>query len=462
VAKGKNLLKHQKAGFFVSLIFPCLILFLRPLHISFSQALVLASLTLVITWWSSGITGKIPASCFLLGVFIFFGSTPLTTIFSFPLSENFYLIVFSYLFSQGIKKSGFAEKIFEPFLLRHVNTSLKVLVSIFFVLLITILIIPQPLARLIIVAEIYRNYLKKTGAPDKQRDFLLFAVFQIYAIVNGVSLNADIILNSATVGFSHLDITNMEWIRCMALPVVVFCIFAIVMLSVFERVIINKPAPLRKENSPAALPFPGRIQKKDRAAFLLIGVTVLFWITSPFHHISYTLITIAGVLLMFVFGILKIEDLRAIDIATMIFLTAAFAIGGVMKSSGIAGVFFSRIENLFPAEYSTLYILVIILVTMGMHLLLGSNTTTMSVVLPSLLIICGKGLPERAIMYIVYVSLMAHYLLPFHSVAMMIGTGNNYFPAKLVSCLGLPTMLLIFFVIFFVFLPWWRFIGLLQ
>jgi di/tricarboxylate transporter len=452
------MLRRRGFRFFLSLVFPCLILIVRPFHIRFDQAMVLASLVLVVTWWSSGITGKIPASCFLLGAFACFGSAPLRTVFSFPLSENFYLICFSYLFSQGIKKSGFAEKTLEPLLLRYVNTSFKVLVSVFLVLAVTIPVIPQPLARLIIVAEIYRNYLEKTGASGPQKDFLLFAVFQVYAIVNGVSINADIILNTSAVGFSGLALTNAQWIRGMALPTAVFCVLTIAMLGLFERFMVRGPVlRVREEKKTATAP----LGKKDRAAFLLIGITVLFWISGPLHHINHTLITITGVLLMFVFGILKFEDLKAIDISTMVFLSAAFAIGGVMKSSGIADVVFSRVESVFPPEYSALYILVIIFVTMGMHIFLGSNTTTMSVVLPPLLMICGKKLPGEAVLYIVYVSLMAHYLLPFHSVAMMIGAGNNYFPARLVSRMGIPAMLLIFFVIFFVFLPWWRFIGLL-
>jgi di/tricarboxylate transporter len=451
-----NKAARKGIGLLASLIVPCLIALTRPLGTSPVQALILGSLVLTIIWWSSGLIGKIPASCFLLLIFIFFGSAPLKTVFSFPLSETFFLIVVSYLFSQGIKKSRLAEKTLEPFLIRYANSTFKVLVFIIVIFLITIPVIPQPLARLIIVAEIYRNYLDKNGTSGTLKAFLLFSVFELYAVINGISINADIILNSATVGFSQLAVTNAEWIRSMALPTAVYSILAITLLCIYKCLMLPS-----EELPPPPVQEKIRFDKNDYTALFIIGGTLLFWVTGPIHGINATVVTLAGVFLMFVFKILNLKDLRSVDIATMVFLTAAFAIGGIMKSSGIADVVFSRIGNLFPSEYSPLYIFVIILVTQSMHLLLGSVTTTMSVVLPSLLIICGKGLPGEVIMYITYISVQAHHILPLHSVAMMIGAGNRYFPPKLVAFVGIPMMAIIVFVIFFVCLPWWRFIGLL-
>ena len=77
---------------------------------------------LAIIWWSAGIVKKIPASVFLIAVFCLVSRAGVRTIFSFPLSETFPMIVMTYLFSQGIANSGLIDQIFQPLLLRLVHT----------------------------------------------------------------------------------------------------------------------------------------------------------------------------------------------------------------------------------------------------------------------------------------------------------------------------------------------------
>ncbi|PKM69482.1 MAG: hypothetical protein CVU93_03290 [Firmicutes bacterium HGW-Firmicutes-18] len=77
---------------------------LRPFGMSIEQSVILAALLLTIVLWTTNIINKTYTSIFLLAVFIVFGRTPVKQIFSFPLSENFIMIVFSFIFSQGIAK----------------------------------------------------------------------------------------------------------------------------------------------------------------------------------------------------------------------------------------------------------------------------------------------------------------------------------------------------------------------
>jgi di/tricarboxylate transporter len=89
-----------------TLILPALLLAVRPLDMSVRQGGVLAALVLVITWWVTGVVERTAASLVLLAVFLLIGGAPARTVFSFPLSQNFLMIVFSFLFSQGISNSG--------------------------------------------------------------------------------------------------------------------------------------------------------------------------------------------------------------------------------------------------------------------------------------------------------------------------------------------------------------------
>lgn len=443
----------------LSLMVPLLILLIQPLGMDFKQSVVVSSIILVITWWSTRIVKSIPASVFLLTVFCLVGAAPPATIFAFPLSENFFLIALTYLFSQGIANSGLVDKLFEPILLRFSNTPIKTLFAIIIMYTITIYMIPQPLARLIIVAMLFHRFLYKTAVSEETKSVLMFACFIFYAVVNMATKNADIIMNNASLAFAGLDMTDGQWITYMAVPVILYGILILALFCLLFRKHLQgiklTITEYKEEGAKLAL------SKNEKSTLAVIIITVLLWMTSGIHGINATIITLCSTLVFFALKVLSIKDFKAIDITTLIFLTAAFSIGGVMKACGAADIVFSQLQVMFPKEYSLLYLITMIAVGMLMHLILGSNTTTLSVVIPGLMVICDNILPPEIIMFIAFNSVAFHSILPFHSAAVMIGESNGYFPAKYVARLGIPVTLLVFISTMFIFVPWWRFLGLM-
>ena len=77
------------------------------------------------------------------------------------------MIVITYLFSQGIANSGLIDKIFQPLLLRLVHTPFQCLLAIAAMFYLTMYVIPQPLARVIIVAVMFHQFLKQTDLPKQ-------------------------------------------------------------------------------------------------------------------------------------------------------------------------------------------------------------------------------------------------------------------------------------------------------
>lgn len=140
---------------------PLCILLFRPLGLDLRQSAVLAGVLLTITWWSANIVKKIPASLFLLLVFALFSGAGLPKVFAFPLSDTFPMLVVTYLFSQAIANAGILESLIEPLLCRFVRTPLRCLLAIIITFFLMIYVIPQPLARLIIVGTVFRCFLDK-------------------------------------------------------------------------------------------------------------------------------------------------------------------------------------------------------------------------------------------------------------------------------------------------------------
>ena len=441
----------------ISLIAPLLILLLRPLSMNLSQAATVASLVMVVTWWSTGWVNKILASFVLLACFALFSGTAPKQVFTFLLSENFPMIALTYLFSEGITKSGLIEKVLLPRLGKFANTPLKILLSMIAVLALTIYLVPQSLARLIIVAMIFDNYMRSTDLDEATRRVLMCGCFVFYALVNMICVNADIILNNSTLAFSGLLMGDLEWAKNMAVPTVVYGLLMGLLFSLVFRPEIKKSGKVRLIKEPGKAVFT----KQDKIASAIIAVTILLWATKGLHHINATLVTLVATAVMFAAGMLKPRDFRAIDITTLVFLTAAFSIGGVMKSCGAAEIIFSQLKTIFPAQFSLLYILTLALIGKTLHLVLGSNTTTLSLLIPGLMLICTDVMSPTAIMYVAYLSVVVQSLLPFHSVALMMGTARNYFDTKTVFRFGLPMLFLMFFALICVYVPWWRLIGLL-
>lgn len=442
--------------FAIAWIAPVIIAVIKPLGLDWRQSLLVAALILTVTWWSAGIIAKIPASLFLLFSFTILQAAPLTTLFSFPLSETFFLIVLTYVFSKGIVNSGLIEKLIEPRLFRWCTSPVKIIGAIIILYILTIYIIPQPLARLIIITNIMDAFLKETDLPEDTRSVLMFAGFAFYTVVNIGLLDADIIMNSAAVAFGGQPITNPEWGKYMLVPTVIYggLVFAIFVLTFKKQLWGYSVKARHKQISGQAL------SGKDKVVMAIIVVTVLFWMTSELHPISPVLITVVGIAALFLAKTIKPKDFLAIDISTLLFLTAAFSIGGAMKGSGVANQVFGLISFVFPKDFGIAYMLVIALVTMVLHMILGSNITTLSVVTPALLVL-GEGLLSgQMLVYILIVTVSFHAILPFHNVAIMIGNSKGYYSTGHVSKLGLAITPLVFLAIIGIYYPWWYLLGL--
>ncbi len=219
-----------------SLLAPLLILLLRPIGLTLRQSTVAAGVLLAIIWWSSGIVKKIPASVFLTLVFCLVSGTGMGTVFAFPLSETFPMIIITYLFSQAISNSGLIDKIFQPFLMKFVHTPVECLAAMVILFFVTMYVIPQPLARLIIVAAMFDQFLKKTSFPKTTQSVLMYGVFLKEAVVNMSAKDADMIMNHVAAGFSETPISNGMWMTYMLIPTVICCILVgILFTMVFHR-----------------------------------------------------------------------------------------------------------------------------------------------------------------------------------------------------------------------------------
>lgn len=440
----------------LSLILPALILPLRPFGMDASQSLLFASLVLVVFWWVVNLLPKWLSSLFLLAIFAIFGRTPLASVFQFPLSDNFVVILFAFLFSQGIANSGLTKRLLQPLFYRWIHTPVQFLLFVILCNIALIFVIPQPFARIILFAFITDEFLEDVCPDEKRRGILMFAVFLFSMTSNMLFLRGDIIMNYAVLSFGEVTLTESGWAAAMTVPTLLLILAELGMLLIMYRNSLLRTrfsqAPIRRSSE--------KLTGREWVILAVIAATMLLMATESLHGISSKWVILASTVIMFVLGLLKLSDIRSINFSLLIWLTAAFSIGNVMRGSGTADIIFSRLSVLFPDTFDLLFLLAVVLITMGLHMVLGGSVTTTSVVIPGIISIAAGKAPAAMLILIIYILVYNHFLLPIHNAVLVIGNGDKRFPNSVVMQYGGALTVLMPLFALFVYRYWWQLLDL--
>ncbi|NLY46322.1 MAG: hypothetical protein GX053_10120 [Tissierella sp.] len=436
------------------LILPLLILVFRPLNVDLNQAIILSSLMITIISWVVGIPNKIISSIFLLVIFIMFGNTPIRTILSFPLSSNFLLIVFSFVFSQGIINSNLAKKLFLPFINKYSRSGVHFLITMIISVIILVFIIPQPYSRVILIAMVYLEFFNSINLETVTREVLMFSIFAFNIIAHVLFKRADIVLNNGILAVAKVQMSELEWMKNLLVPGLgmLALAFLFFIFAFRKELKLFKPGEVRVTKT--------ELNKGDKINLALILIIIVLWATESIHNLSGAAVLIIGTTFMYLRKIIGFKDLKSVNVELVIFLTAAFSIGSVMAGSGIADKIFGKFTEFLPNEFNFLFILIIVSSTMILRIFLGSSVTTMSVAIPGFISMTDGKVNSTIIMFLVFLSLLTVYLLPFHNSLLAVGEGI-YYSNKTVLRFGAFCIILTFISIFLFYVPWWNFIGLI-
>lgn len=436
----------------LSTVLPFLIIAIRPFAMSIQQAIILACVVLVVTWWTLILVNKSISSITLIVVFLIFSNSNTQTILKFPLSLNIILIIASFLLAHGIMKSGLAERVSNSILYKNGSSGIKMIQIAFIISFLLIFFIPQTFPRAIITASIFTKYLKEKEISEKQRSILLFSVFVAISATSMCFINGDVVLNNAILQFANLSMTWNEWTIYMLIPAsAISFLMYISYITLFKKDIKNIVFEINKLKTS---PF----SDKEKKAGVITIITILLWMTEGIHGIHSAYVSLLGVILMLVFQLIKISDFKVVKIELLLFLTAAFSIGSVLNSEGIVEMILTRFlpqtSNIF------LFILFSIGLTMVLHMILGSSMTSLSVCIPILLAVAPSTIKPEILTLIIYVTINIHYLLPFQHVLIMIGEGEGYYDSKLTIKYGVVLTFIVFIAIFLIQIPYWQITGL--
>lgn len=437
---------------------------LLPLEGLSQEGKMCLGLTLMtVIFWAFQIVQSGYSSGLYLALLIIFQVAEPEVVFSPWLRSTMYLVIGAYLIASAVQSSGLGERIAYKIILKFVNTYKSIVISIFVLTFILSILIPHPWPRAFIIMSVMSVVIKSASIPKEDATKIGFTVFAASVPVSMIFLTGDSAINSLAVQASGASISWIKWFTYMGPPSItasiVTCILILVLFKPSKKIKINK------EEIKEKLTLLGSLTNREKKTIVWLVIAIVLWLSDSIHRIDIGWITLLIAMLMsfpIIGEILGPKQWREVPVHVLMFLTAAMTIG---KVGGVTGMNTWIAQTVLPSSIpSNPYILAIViaLISMGIHMLLGSVIAVMGITIPALLIITGPmNINPIVTTLMVYSSIGIHYILPFHHLNILVGQGeeNGMYGQKEVIRLGIPlTIVVILIVLFEVF--YWKIIGL--
>ncbi len=443
-----------------------IIINLMPLDgLSAEGKMCLALSLMTVVFWAFQIVQSGYSSGLYLVLLIIFKVADPSVVLSPWVGSTIYLVIGAYLIASAVKSSGLGERIAYSFIIKFVNTYKSIIISVFVLTFILSILIPHPWPRAFIIMSVMSVVIKSANIPKEDAVNIGFSVFAAAVPVSMVFLTGDSAINSMAVQASGVDISWMQWFIYMGPPAIMAsiltCILILILFKPTREVMINKEEIIEKLN------LLGPLTNKEKRTLIWLLAAIVLWLTDSVHGIETGWITLLVAMLMSlpVIGeILEPRQWGEVPIHVIMFLAAAMAIGKVGAATGMNNWI---AETVLPSSIpSNPYALAIIIavISMGIHMILGSVIAVLGIAIPALLIFTEPmNINPMITTFLVYSAIGAHYILPFHHLDVLVGQGkeNGMYGQKEVIRLGIPLTAVVFIIIIFEII-YWKLLGLIN
>lgn len=459
---------NKKVAGFIAGIAVAVIIMLLPLggmglEPAGQKCLALSLMTVV--WWAmnvaqSGFVGGI----YLVSLIIFGVAGPDVVFKAWYGSSTIWLVIGAYMIAGAVKDSGLGERIAYAFIKKFVRSYNSIIISIFVLTFIMSVLIPHPWPRAFLIMSVMAVVIKSGNIPKVDAVKIGFTVFAASVPVSLIFLTGDSVINPLAASYAGEPVSWLGWFKLMGVPAIVAAVITLVLILILfkpsQPVTINMDEITEKQKALGSLTT---IEKRT-AVWLIIAIAL--WLTDSIHGIDVGWITLAVAMCMslpLIGEVLTVKSWGQVPVHVLVFLTSAMAIGGV---GGASGMNKWLADTILPANLpENIFVLALLIAAIAIvvHMFMGSVIAVMGVLIPSLLIATeALGIAPIAIALIVYVSIAAHYILPFHHLNMLVGQGeeNGMYTQKETIKLGVPLTVVVFILVI-VEVLWWNVIGVL-
>ena len=419
---------------------------------------------MTVIFWGFQITQPGYTSGLYLLLLAVFGVEKPALIFSTWTGPMMFLIVGAYLIAGAVKESGLGERIAYKFIISYVTSFKSIIVAIFILTFILSLLIPHPWPRAFLIMSVMAVVIKSANIPRVDAVKIGFTVFAASVPVSLIFLTGDATISPLAVQSSGVSLGWLGWFKLMGPPsIIVSIITCFMILFLFKP---TQEVQVNKEEMRAKLAAMGPMSGKELRTAFWVTLAIILWMTDTLHGVDIgwvTLFIAMAMSLPLVGEILTPASWSGVPLHVLIFLTASVAIGRVFGATGMnACIAQTVLPGTVPSDP---YILAAFIATISIiiHMLLGSVIAVMGIVIPAMLAFTGSmGISTIITVMIAYIAINAHFILPFHNLAILVGVGedNGMYTEKETIKFGVPFTIVLFIITVGVAVPWWKVIGL--
>lgn len=389
-------------------------------------------------------------------------------------SDVVWLVVFAFFISLGFVKSNLGSRIAYMLISKFGHTTLGLSYGLVLSELFLSPIIPSVTARgggIIYpiahsLAESYTNYPGR--APSKKTGgFLMQVCLQSNVITSTLFVTA-IATNPLTVSLAKdagIEISWLTWAKAAIVPGLIN-LFLMPLLVYF----IYPPHVKHSDSAPQIakekLEALGKMKTQEKIMMAIFILLIGLWIFGPTSafRISATTTALVGVVVLFLTGILKTEDVLGdkaawhtyIWFATLVMLSSFLSQFGVM--TWIGNKLNASIIGIDPFVAG----IVLVLIFFYIHYLFASATAHVTVLYPTfLLVMIGLGFPPLfSALVLGFASILSGGITHFGIASSPIFYGAGYMSTKTWWMIGLVVSVLNIAIWASVGSIWWKVIGL--
>ena len=363
-----------------------------------------------------------------------------------------WIVVGAYLIAGAVKDSGLGQRIAYAFMLKFVKSAKSLILSIFALTFVLALLIPHPFPRAFLILAVVSVIAESAGYGEEDRGKLGFLIFAAAVPCSMFFMTGDSTLNPLVASYGAnggAAIGFVDWFIYMSVPMVVATLCTIVLaLALFKP---SKELVYDREDVLAKQAALGKLSEKEIRTIVWIVIAIALWLTVSGDYLAWVTLVIGVLMAMPVIGeVLTPASWGSVDIKTLMFLTAAMAIGSVGGATGMnAWIADVVLPSTVPAN-PYLFALLVCALTMVIHMFMGSVMAGLGICVPAFLtFIQGTSVSPIAVALIVFTAINLHYILPFHNLAILVGEGKDAggYTSKEAMKMGIPLTVVTFLVV---------------
>lgn len=376
-----------------------------------------------------------------------------------------WLVIGSFIIAEAVVRSGICERLSYVFILKFVDSFRSLIISVFVLSTFLTLLIPNPWPRAFILVEVVKEAAEAARLSRRDAVAAGYSVFAASIPTCFIFQTGAASMNSLVLGFSGISLSWLEWFKVMGLPgIVLTAVYCLVILLVFRS---KEPFELDREAIAERLRAMGPISLREKKTAIWLSAAILIWLTDGIHGINVAWTTMGIAMLMSVpviGGLTDKDSWKAVPVDTVVYLTAAVAIGKVGSASGMTGWITSNILPPSSSLPGNIWLLAaeVALFSMLLHVCLGSTIAANSVIIPAMLLCtAGTGLTALSCTMICYTAIFGQYVFSYQHINILMGIGCGMYDERDSLKMALPLTAAVLLVLLLVDLPWWSALGIL-